>query len=310
MAIDRDKLKAYQAAPPRVDLSTLTASPPETASPTPAPEAVIADSAPALAPAAPADPVEPVAPVAAIPDGERPDPSPDHRSRSQERIEDLAAQLKATREYAEYQARIIAQHAQGKAPEATPVADTDLPPTLEAHGFDQAKWAQAHAQWTQRQVDARVQHALQKSQSEIAATASRNAFQTRIDAFKATAADFDVVTANPALPPLSKTAARLIVDSEKGPQLVYHLAKNPAVAAHIARMSPDSQAMALGRLEVQLSAPAPKAATTTRAPPPPTQTPSGSSNGTTDPSKMSMKEFVERERQAAAARRARRAGMQ
>lgn len=310
MAIDRDKLKSFQAAPARINLDTLAAAPSPEAppSPTPAPEILAdpADPAPAPAPAAQADPVAPDVPAAVPPVDDS--PAPDARTRSQERIEDLAAQLKATREYADYQAKVIAGFTQPKPPEApAPALTEDLPPTLEAHGFDQAKWAQAHKEWTERQVDARVKSALQNAQGEQAAKAVRDAYYGREAAFKATAPDFDVVVANPALPALSPAAAKAILSSEKGPQLVYHLAKNPGKAAHIARMSPDAQAMALGRLEAELSAPA-APRTTTKAPPPPSTTPAAAASGhPLDFSKPgNMAAFVEAERQAAAARRARR----
>ena len=346
VAIDREALKAFKAAPaPRQSLSgkpvapspavpvpsvipadTSTQDPPAAPS---APAAVVdasvadpAASAPAPAPAsATADPPPAGDPQAAPSGGTTPEGEQPPVGRARERIEDLHAQLKATREYAEYQARVIQDlttrtaapngaAAPTSAPAAPAVTD-DPPPTLEQHEFDAAKLAKAQAEWLQRQVDKRVTAAMQGHTAQQQAEATRQQFTSRMEAFKASAPDFDVVVANPALPPLSPTAARLVVASEKGPALVYHLAKNPNVAAHIARMAPEQQAMAIGRLEAQLAAPAAAAPparqkTTTQAPPPPSPTPAGgNSGGSRNPADMPMKDFVENERRLAADKRAR-----
>jgi hypothetical protein len=42
--------------------------------------------------------------------------------------------------------------------------------------------------------------------------------------------------------------------SDKGPELAYHLASNPAEAARISRLSPALQLMELGKLEAKLTA--------------------------------------------------------
>lgn len=54
--------------------------------------------------------------------------------------------------------------------------------------------------------------------------------------------------------------------SDKGPELAYHLASNPAEAARLYRLSPALQLMELGKLEAKLTAP--KAKTLTEAPTP------------------------------------------
>jgi hypothetical protein len=80
----------------------------------------------------------------------------------------------------------------------------------------------------------------------------------------------------------------LIVESEKGPLIAHHLAKNPSKVAELNRMSPLAAAKEIGRLESRLSLPKPK--TTTSAPPPVAPI-RGSAAPAKDPSKMSPAEY-------------------
>ena len=76
---------------------------------------------------------------------------------------------------------------------------------------------------------------------------------------------------------LSMSARQAIVDSEVGPQLLYHLSKNPAVHDRIAGLSGARQVAELVKLEDELTKPAAKK--TTDAPPPPNPLPGGKSAG-------------------------------
>lgn len=73
---------------------------------------------------------------------------------------------------------------------------------------------------------------------------------------------------------LSPTVQEEIRESEKGPALVYHLAKNPHIAAELNSLSPRDVAREIGRLEARLASPAPKKQT---AAPAPLNTPKGGS---------------------------------
>lgn len=53
---------------------------------------------------------------------------------------------------------------------------------------------------------------------------------------------------------LSPLGAQILVDSELGHEVAYHLAKNPAEAAEIFEMQPHRQAAAFGRLEAKIAA--------------------------------------------------------
>lgn len=90
---------------------------------------------------------------------------------------------------------------------------------------------------------------------------------------------------------LSDGARRLIVDSDVGPQVLLHLAKNPEVHERIAKLAPLRQVVELGKLEDSL----PKAAeakTTSSAPAPAKPGPQGRSSPSKDPEKMSQEEYM------------------
>jgi hypothetical protein len=89
----------------------------------------------------------------------------------------------------------------------------------------------------------------------------------------------------------SKDARLALVESDVGPQLLYHLAKHPEVADKISSLSPVRQVAELGKLEAKLASKPAK--TPSNAPPPASVTGSGRSanNGYRD--NMSQSEFRE-----------------
>jgi hypothetical protein len=105
--------------------------------------------------------------------------------------------------------------------------------------------------------------------------------------------DYDSVTTNPDLA-ITPAMAEVIMESDVGPEVAYHLGTNPAEAARIASLSEKLQAKELGRLEERLSQPvkAPQART---PPPPPPQTVAGLSAGVAKtPESESMAEYIAR----------------
>ena len=270
-------------------------------------------------PAAPAG--DTAAPAAADESVGDPDaPGVEKRTVPYGRFSSVVAERNILRESYQHQARMIeqltAQRAAPAAPAAAPAAQApaadDPPPTLEAHGFDAAKLALAQAEWLRRQVKSGVTAEMQAAQVQQAAQAVEQAFATRTTAFKAATPDFDAVVMNPALPTLSRSSVSLIKASESGPQIIYHLAKRPDEAVRIARMSPEHQAMALGRIEAGLSAPATTAknptTSTTRAPNPLTPTTGRGNSPSVYPAKLSTKDWIAQDRKQDEARRASRRG--
>jgi hypothetical protein len=272
---------------------------------------------------------DPVAATDASPEGEK-DPEGTEepadgrpRNRAQERITELVDERNAVKEYNKYlqskldellrmQAGKSAQPAESESSpaRASQAEDDDSAPTLETVGYDPVELTKKQNEWIQRQVNKQVNAAIRQIETRQSDQAVATAFQGRVAEFKKTAPDFDVVISNPSLPQLAPEAARLIVRSDNGPAVAYHLAKNPDVAVRVAKMDAVSQAAAIGRLEEQLlrtsqaangatkepsKAPKPVQAKVTQAPPPPKPVQSGSVV-TKDISQMTMEEWVAHER--------------
>lgn len=100
--------------------------------------------------------------------------------------------------------------------------------------------------------------------------------------------DYDAVARNPSLL-IPDALAELIVESEIGPDLAYHLGKNPNEAARLARLSGKSLAKEIGKLEARLSQPS----SAPKVPSAPVRPVSGiAAGGTKDPGSMSMAEYA------------------
>lgn len=100
--------------------------------------------------------------------------------------------------------------------------------------------------------------------------------------------DYDQVTRNPSIP-ITQEMAALIAESDVGPEVAYHLGKNPQEAARLAQMTDKQLAKEVGRLEARLTLPkAPP-----KQPPAPVQPVSGiAAGGSKDPGTMSMSEYA------------------
>jgi len=337
MAFSRDDLKTYETQTPVMDPNHDPWSPRDTkdvlnpeadpqakaeASPDPSPEDVTEPAAQGDDGSTTENQAESVAAADATPEGEK-DPDPEDladgkpRSRAQERIEELVAERNALRKYGEY---LLTQVDEMRKAPAKPVAESqpahqdtvvdDTAPTLESAEYDPVKLTKMQTEWIQKQVEKRVESAVKQIESRQSEVATRQAFENRTAEFRKTAPDFDVVISNPALPQLAPDAARVVVRSDNGPDIIYHLGKNPDLAVRIARMDAASQSAAIGRLEEQLvraKADAVNAqkepskvtkapAKVTKAPPPPKPVSSSSGVVSKPESIMTMDEWVATER--------------
>lgn len=121
------------------------------------------------------------------------------------------------------------------------------------------------------------------------------AWAARIGEAKSTIADFDAVM-DKADTPTAPHVANAIMDADRGPELLYHLAHNPELVDKLNGMSPMRAAIELGRIETTLDAPAerpkPRETTQSKAPAPITPVQPGASTSK-DPAKMSQSEYNE-----------------
>lgn len=76
-------------------------------------------------------------------------------------------------------------------------------------------------------------------------------WQERIDAFRATASDFEEVLESAEVS-LTESMANAIMESEMGPQLAYYLARNPEEAEKLTSLSPSALNRAIGRIESKI----------------------------------------------------------
>lgn len=255
------------------------------------------------------------------PEAEAGDGKPAPRSRAQERIEELVAERNALRKFGEYTLeQLRAERATKGAPAtetltlAAATADSDKPPTLEDSKFDPIEYNKKLTVWLKDQVAKGVATGVQNYARQQEAISIGQKFDARSAAFAKEHPDHDIVVNNPNLPKLDLKAVEKVVKSEIGPNMAYHLGKNPDLATRIARMAPDDQILAIGRLENQLESelaaakkpaappPKPPQKTVTKAPPPPTPI-KGNISPQKPRSEETMDEFVAREREEKIAQR-------
>lgn len=202
------------------------------------------------------------------------------RGGAQARIQELVAERNAVTEYAEYwrQRAMELMRAAGKLPPEGG-AKSEPPPKLE--DFDSTeKWAEAYREWSQQFISRKVETTVEAKTREQREAEKRAetiaAWQQRLTAFAEKKPDALAVIGGRV--PITKEMSEVIIASELGPEIAYHLGTHPAEAARIARMSPPQQAAAIGRLEARLEAekqarggnPTPPRRQVPKAPPPPT----------------------------------------
>jgi membrane protein involved in colicin uptake len=92
----------------------------------------------------------------------------------------------------------------------------------------------------------------QKARTEASDAAIAKSWESSEVAFRKEATDYDEVVGEfiaAELPSLDANAKRAILESDIGPKLLYHLAKNPEEAERIAKLSPVRQVIEIGKME-------------------------------------------------------------
>jgi len=175
---------------------------------------------------------------------------------------------------------------------AKPTAQTQAqnPPTLESAGYDEVVYQDQMAQWLESKLDARLDQREQKTQAskqQEALQAKFEDFSTRSATFAEQHDDFFEAIQQPDLP-VSDAMRDMIFESEKGPEIIYHLANNFDKADQISRMSPTKAAFEIGRLEARFVVPKAKAKKTTSAPPAVKKVVGGAGSSSTEDSEFSF----------------------
>lgn len=163
-----------------------------------------------------------------------------------------------------------------------PAAEEDKAPREEDFGGDWGKYIAATAAYEAAKavkgtLEADKQTANKNRVAELQSEVLAD-FEERTEAFKSKAKDFDDVVSGFVNKggKFSDAVRELVVESDVGPQLTYHLAKNPSVANKLNSLPPLQAAKEIARLEDALSKPSTKA---TGAPPPITPIKGGAGPG-------------------------------
>lgn len=195
----------------------------------------------------------------------------------QKRIDELTR----LRYEAQREADYWKQQAQTSKPEPV-VEQVDKEPDLEDYD-DYEQYIKDLSKYTVRQERKAAEESNKSS-------ATQQSFAKAVEDFRSKNPDYDIVVNNPSLP-ISKDMAEVIMLSEVGPQLAYHLGKNPGEAARISGLSPIAAARELGKMEAKLSLPQTKK--TPSAPDPVKPVPKGSGGAVKSPDDMSPEEYRE-----------------
>ena len=193
--------------------------------------------------------------------------------------------LDAERHRLDQVVEMLAQQRQ-PAPEPEPV-----PPTLEDFQYDEGKYRAAVIDYAQKQATVAARAEIQQWQAQQAQQAKAQSFKAKEAEFATATEDYADAVYDPSLP-ITAAMAEVIQESDVGPQLAYHLAKNRAVAEQLSKLPERAMAREIGRLEAKLSAPAPRPVAVPKAPPPPPKLEATEAEVDKDPDSMSIDDWV------------------
>lgn len=206
----------------------------------------------------------------AIPDDQEPEPEEDPVPKGvKKRLDKLTKEKYAERARADEAQRKLAE-IERKNEEA---AATEEAPKREDYedyeDFVADKAAFAAKQTYRKEMQADAEKKVE-SDRQVALEKSFKAHEDRVEAYKEKVEDFDDVAYGDHILPVMRGAphlAQLVVESEQGPEIAYHLGSNPEVAEKIAAMPMHLAAKEIGKIEARLEK-APKPKNKSKAPEP------------------------------------------
>lgn len=187
----------------------------------------------------------------------------------------------------------------------TPPVEEDpepVPPEFEdpeQYRTAMAEYTKAVTEWTVRRVTKAEKAEAEQAKAEAEVRAQQIAHQQRWMERRTKAIekmlDYAEVAERPDVA-ITPAMAAAITSDEMGPELAYHLGKNPDVAARIAALPLPLQGVELGLLKAQISAP--PQVQTSKAPPPINPLTGGTTPQQRTPDEMSMEEYAAMRRQS------------
>lgn len=183
-----------------------------------------------------------------------------------------------------------------------PVAEVKAK-TLADFEFDEAKYQTYLYEQVEQRATSAAERKLNESQAKIEAERRAQTFRQREAEFSKTTPDYAQVAH---FAPIGPAMAQALMALEAGPQLAYHLGKNPEIALRLNELPPTVAAFELGEINARLKAEREKAkaSTVSKAPPPPPKIEgAGDPAVQKDPSQMTDAEFAKWRRRQIAQRR-------
>ncbi len=171
-----------------------------------------------------------------------------HEDGFQKRINKVTAQKYAEKQRADQlQAQLDKVNNQGQ-PQSTPNAIQ--PPKMEDFDYDEERFNNARIDYQVQKAIAAQSVISQKASDAQVRSKQQSEFNDRVVGYGKD--DFDVVANQvPVLPP---GVADALMQSELGPEMIYHLGSHLDVADKISQMTPGSAMMELGKISANLKA--------------------------------------------------------
>lgn len=157
--------------------------------------------------------------------------------------------------------REIDELKQQLAAKATPAKTESTPETVKVDAskepniddFDSIPaYTKAVAKWTLDQDKAQKAIDDQKAKTESEMKSAGETYQTKLKEFKKTATDFDDAIDDISHIRMVDELAGAIITCDEAPEIMYHLAKNPAELERINKLSPFQIAKEIGKIEAKL----------------------------------------------------------
>jgi hypothetical protein len=189
---------------------------------------------------------------------------PKRKSSYQKRIDKL------TRDKRELEARLAAIEDRVNGKSGGKADDRSSAPPAKAEPAGKPKvddfetyeeFTEALAEWKIAQHQSKQTEAKQAREAEQQRKAVLDQWNSRADAVREKLPDYDEVLESADDVPLAGYLQEALLESEIGPELAYHLAKNRAELERLTKLSPTSAVRELGKIEASLSkttAPQPK----------------------------------------------------
>ena len=175
----------------------------------------------------------------------------------QRRIDELTRQREEERREKERLLSLVERLSDNGRPQKQETQSQGLSEPKREDFDDYEQFIEARAEFRAvKAVEARFKEQEQRQQQATQQSAQAKTLQdwnAKVSSAREKYADFDDAVAVDV--PISKAMSEAMLDSDKGAEVAYYLAKNPSEAARIAALSPNGQIREIGKLEDRVAKP-------------------------------------------------------